>query len=330
MGLFDTDAARILDLERRVAALEGTSVVSGPEVVPVTGDLQDAIDACPEGGVVYLDASRTVSGTVNLRSRVTLRGAGLDTVLALNFKGSSDWVLWAQGLDHPAVEDLTIDGGNPANTNIVYGLEFSTCVFPSLKNVKIIRCGRAFRAMDSSDLSVQGLVILDSYLGVYSSRVLRAAYEGVDIVTTPDGSHCFYVGIGNEDHAYRDLRLEAPDGFAIQCYHDHDGEPGSKRLLFEDLTASGYTCLCVGSDGGGAYEDVTVRRATLCSTGSGSDLLRFYRASRVLLEDFTAQAPDELISGSGPALDCIVRNGSYRGDALGAVGGVTIENVVMV
>lgn len=142
----------------------------GDEVADDTAEIQDAVTACPVGGIVWFTGTYLISGTITLKSGVHLIGtagakiklkdashAGLDSTTAM-LAGSS--------ISNVMVACLTLDGNKAnnttGNTSKGDGLYFSDATNIVIESVRIINCprdGLTFLGATTQDVRISNCFI---------------------------------------------------------------------------------------------------------------------------------------------------------------------------
>lgn len=193
MSLFSTAEARLVDLEARVAALEGAEppvdppedppIVVGPDTITVSTTLQAAIDAAPSGAQVYVP-SGTWSGQVNLAGKhdITLYGDGVDSIVKCD--SASEWIVMLPengGQANIEFRDFNIVG-NPAQ----YGQ----------KGIAVEECdGLSIHHMTFTSIGYKAVELRTYPYDQWEPfKILNVELN--DNVVTHSGSHGFYVGAG--------------------------------------------------------------------------------------------------------------------------------------
>lgn len=169
-----------------------------------TGDftsIQDAVDAAAEGAVIVI-APGMYSESIELRSGVTLRGAGPDST-TLQYSGLG-WGVEAEGLSGAVIEGLSIDG--PTTVNVAdSSLTIADCKFlpssklgiyvTSVSTLSLVRCeisGRTSGGVFARDSTItvqdchihssnggDGVRLLDSTAVIERCQISGNAYWGV-------------------------------------------------------------------------------------------------------------------------------------------------------
>ena len=236
-----------------------------------TAALQRAIDDCAtgEGGVAVLSKGTFLSGTLFLRSNVTLRIAKGATLL-----GSRD------DADYPTLE-------TPATNTELMHLRHALVHGAGVTHVRIEGAG-----------TIDGNADIDKWRGMARpegerpTAIFTALSHDVSIegITVRDAATWAVVNLEVEHLVIRGITVDSQHGPT----HDGIDVVDGRDVLIEDVTiSSGDDGICLKSGGPRGLQDVVVRRAHIKAAGVANGL-KFGTASvgpmrHVLFEDITIE-----------------------------------------
>jgi len=136
--------------------------------------IQAAIDALPQGGKVFIKAGLyEIKDSINLKSKVVLRGEGHSSVLkavapipVLNATGTA-----VAHIHEPAVENLCIEGVTAAGG---VGIRYFFVSRGLIRNVYIKKCWRGIQIAQTWKPLFSGIYISDSVTGLVTEEVAGA------------------------------------------------------------------------------------------------------------------------------------------------------------
>lgn len=115
-----------------------SSGASGDGITDDTLSIQNAINqAAALGGRVYIPAGTYAVTGLALYNNIDLVGDGYQSVLKLKDNTNKN-IIEVIGRSHVTIQNITIDGNNPANTGAGNGVAFSNTKFSALYNTRVI------------------------------------------------------------------------------------------------------------------------------------------------------------------------------------------------
>jgi hypothetical protein len=290
-------------------------------------DLQAAIDACPSGGTVNIPAGTfTISAQVNLKSGITVKGAGIDqTILSMPAQTTPTSLLQGIGVNAVTISDLTLT--SPAASGYVFALQFSSYANVDIERVKVTNCMYALKAdTQGSNLTVRDFTAR-ACGQIYVSNLTTGLFERLDLQMVTQKLidvtfHPIYI-CGNCHYlTFNTVNAQGGSGFAVQC------ESGpTDHITFNDLTIVDPDCFYL-SDG---VSDVTVNGFYATATSTGHGVVQLVTPTNVLIENFVCSGGSALVgtydSVADHAQNVTFQNGSYNGPQLEY--GNKIDNLVL-
>ena len=298
-------------------------------------DLQAAINACRAGGTVSIPAGTiAITGPIDLKSGVTLRGAGIDqTILMMPPKTTPTSLLQGIGVSNVGIFDLTLT--SPAAADYVFALQLSTYSNVDVERVKVTNCMYALKAdTRGANLTVRDFTA-QACGQLYVANLTGGLFERLDLEMVTQqlaggayGSfHCLYLCNSNHNLRFNDVKAIGGESFAVQCWSDYDWTYPSGDIVFNGLVVSNTHAVVIGT----GYDGVTIDNLNAVATDAGLALVQLEAPRNVTIEGFTASGGSALVgtydSQPDRAQNITFRNGTYNGPQLQY--GNKIDNLVM-
>ncbi len=265
----------------------------------------------------------TVSSTVNLKSGVTLQGAGVDaTILSMPVQSTDTGFLVGKDVSNLAVRDLTLT--SPAASGYVYALWFSRYSGVTLERVKVTNCMYALKAdTQGANLTVRDFTVRGCGMN-YISNLTGGLFErwDVEVLTqqvTSSTSHAIYLEGNNHHLQFNTVRARGGSGWTVQLYQESQD---SDDIAFNGLDVTGWPVII-----GQGFSNVSIKNMTAVGQ-SGTAVVGFYGGSGVTIDGFTASGGDSLTAWEyDQPTGVTFRNGTYAGQTLGSIPGAVWDNV---
>ena len=288
---------------------------------PAPFDLQKAIDACPSGGTVLVPFGViTVPGPVQLKSGITIKGAGVgQTVLDCpGYRDGGAVMGTPTGVANVTISDMTMRSEKPEQHCFgIWVAKYSNLV---IERVRMEGCYYALKAdTQGANLTLRDFTARNC-AQVYISRLTKGRFYNVDIEAVTrrlNGTmHALYLEGGSSDLEFYNTRAVGGSGWTVQLYQETSGTSG---VLFDGLTVQGMVPVFVGA----GFSGVTMRNVTAIATTTGDPVFWMPSSTNVTVDTFTAAGGSQLVTATGAGV--VFRNGTYKGTRLGT--GATFENV---
>jgi hypothetical protein len=293
-----------------------TTTTSGPF------NLQAAIDACPSGGTVNIPAGTFFfDPSVNLKSGVSLKGAGIDqTILNHGAETGPYAFLKGAGISNVTISDMTLTSPGPADN--VFAIWIWNYTNVTVERVKITNCMYWLKAdTGGTGLTLADITVRNCGQG-YISNLTGGTFTSLDleVITqklTGDTFHAIYLEGNNHNLIFTNTRAVGGSGWTIQLYEE---TAPSDNITFNGLNVIGLYPVMVDT----RFSNITIRNMTATATNAEA-VVKVY-GTNVLVDGFTASGGSQLVLSGSPSVT--FRNGTYQGPKLGT--GAIFENVTLV
>ncbi|MBN1461142.1 MAG: S-layer homology domain-containing protein [Armatimonadetes bacterium] len=297
-----------------------------------TQAIQAAIDARPAGGTVFLPAGTylTTSG-LRLRSGVSIRGAGEeDTAVTMPSRSSVGFIMSGGGLSDVSISNLTLKAeGYTSNVGGIMMTGARDCAASFLR-LEGLFCGIKLGSGDvGSGWVIRDIIARDCKSPLYISHVEDSTFTRLDLqaVRADVKNHVVYIERESHRLTFSDCVLAGGAGYCLHLYLEGGS---SSDIAFTGLTldaSDGRRSLYVGGRFSKVrFNDMVIKEPL----DDGAACILWGSASDVVLDGLDAAGGSRLQSvETGTPSGCIIRNGVYRGEAIGTVAGVTVTNVTL-
>ncbi len=300
-----------------------------------TFDLQSAINACPAGGTVTIPAGTyACNSTINLKSGVTIQGAGASsTILTMPASSGVKELMIGAGISNVAIRDIGFQFASAGA--MIIPLHIWNYSSVTLERIRVANAYYALKAdTKGSNLTVRDLTVTGTAQPIYISNLTGGLFENLNLqaLTTATSGffspHALYIERNNHSLQFNSIQLAGGIGFTLQLYTDAGWSSPSSGISFNGLSLAGTYGIVVGS----GYEDIGFSNVTASASSSGESLFTLYDPHTVTISAFQASGGASLLTSRGGSTTCrdiSFHGGTYSGSRLLASDSASIQNLVI-
>ncbi len=298
-------------------------------------DLQSAINACPAGGTVTVPAGTyACNSTINLKSGVTIQGAGASsTILTMPASSGVKELMIGAGISNVAIRDIGFQFASAGA--MIIPLHIWNYSSVTLERIRVANAYYALKAdTKGSNLTVRDLTVTGTAQPIYISNLTGGLFENLNLqaLTTATSGffspHALYIERNNHSLQFNSIQLAGGIGFTLQLYTDAGWSSPSSGISFNGLSLAGTYGIVVGS----GYEDIGFSNVTASASSSGESLFTLYDPHTVTISAFQASGGASLLTSRGGSTTCrdiSFHGGTYSGSRLLASDSASIQNLVI-
>ncbi len=312
----------------------------GAKADGVTDDraaIQRAIDACPAGGTVTLPAGTyRVGSTVNLKSGITIQGAGPEqSILVMPRQASATQMFYGGRLTGTTISQLGFRGSG-AFTGNEYGLLVNGATGCTLENLRFsdLRFGMKLGAGEmSSGWMVRDIVARSCRIALFLASCKDSSFVNLNLHGEPEQpsnvhDHTVYINEDVTNCVFNGCSFSGGAGWALQFWADRGG---TRNLTFTNTVIdarNGNHPIVVGP----SFSDITFTNTTIYAK-TGDSAVWFYGGSNFTFDGFAVTGAKNLVivDDNLPVSGIQFKNGTFTGTTLlynnWGAGNVLFQNV---